>query len=95
MLLLDTSSLLSYGCDEKDIAEAVRTSRNIRHSRERSMYNKGWDPVHEVAENALRKVTKPFRGRSTKLDHRASSISLERADVVFYKERQKQLENAQ
>ena len=83
MHLLDTFSLLSYGCDEKDIPEAVRTSRNVRHSRERSMSNKGWDPVHEVAEKALRKVTKPFRGRPTKLDHQASSISPERAEVAL------------
>ena len=88
--------LLSYGCDEKDIAEAVRTSRNIRHSRERSMSNKGWDPLHEVAEKALRKVTKPFRGGPANMNHQTSPMSLERAAAMaFLQESRKQVANAQ
>ena len=70
-------SLRSNGCPEKEIAEAVRKSRNIRHARERSMSNKGWDPVHAVAEKALRKVTKPFRGKTVTLEH-AARMTLER-----------------
>lgn len=56
----NNNRLVSNGCHEKDIAEAVRISRNIRHSRERSMSIQKWDGVHEVTEKALRKVTKPF-----------------------------------
>lgn len=98
-------SLVSNGCHEKEIADAVRTSRNIRHSRERSMSNKQWDPVHEVAEKALRKVTKPFRavaavGQSKNHPSKyhntnassSSSVTLEQAArAAFHKERARQL----
>ena len=79
-------SLISNGCREKDIAEAVRKSRNIRHARERSMSNKSWDPVHEVAEKALRKVTKKFRGNE--------GMTMEPAAMTMESVRQKKLDQA-
>ena len=56
------------------------------------MSNKGWDPVHEVAEKAFRKVTKPFRGGSANFSHHTRPMSLEcAAAMAFLNERRKYL----
>lgn len=51
------------------------------------MSNKGWDPVHEVAEKAFRKVIKPFRagGPTHKLSpSKYNPMSLQHAAVMTY-----------